>query len=258
MLSLAGVDVPRHVEGHPFLGSERAEREYVFASRDRYDESYDMVRAVRDRRYKYVRHYYPGRPYVQWIPYRNRHPAMRELLRLSAEDELTGAAARFMADSRPAEELYDLHADPHETDNLVDDPGHGDALDRLRSALDDWQDRTGDRGLEDEATTVERGWPGGEQPTTAAPIFVPNAPENRGAEPVEDATLSAPATLRIHCSTQGASIGYALDGNPDEETHWRLYDGPIRLPEGETTIRAKAIRYGYEESQVASATVRVS
>jgi N-sulfoglucosamine sulfohydrolase len=258
-LSLAGVDVPRYVEGRPFLGPDRVDREYVFATRDRYDESYDMVRAVRDRRYKYVRHYYPGQPYVQWIPYRNRHPAMRELLRLSAAGDLEGVAARFMADVRPAEELYDIRADPHETENLVDDSDHADALERLRSALDDWQARTDDAGLEDERSTVERGWPGGEQPTTATPRFIPNAAENRGAEPVEDATLSAPATLRLHCSTQGASVGYTLDGGEaDEETHWRLFDGPIQLPEGETTIRAKAVRYGYAESPVASATLRVS
>jgi hypothetical protein len=35
-----------------------------------------MVRSVRDDRFRYVRHYYPERPYVQWVPYRNRHPAM--------------------------------------------------------------------------------------------------------------------------------------------------------------------------------------
>ncbi|WP_264822476.1 sulfatase/phosphatase domain-containing protein [Halocatena marina] len=80
-LSVAGVDVPQYIQGRPFLGPEADDecREYVFATRDRYDEEYDMMRSVRDERYRYVRNYYPERPYVQWIPYRNRHPAMEEL-----------------------------------------------------------------------------------------------------------------------------------------------------------------------------------
>ena len=34
------------------------------ATRDRYDESYDMIRAVRDKKYKYIRNYYPDKPYL--------------------------------------------------------------------------------------------------------------------------------------------------------------------------------------------------
>jgi arylsulfatase A-like enzyme len=257
-LSLAGLDVPQYVQGRPFLGSDRSEREYVFATRDRYDTAYDMVRAVRDDRYKYVRHYYPEQPYALWIPYRNRHPAMRELLRLDAAGELTGPPAQFMADSRPTEELYDLHADPHETENLADDPAHRDALERLRAALDDWRARTDDAGAESESEMVGRTGAGGpgERPRTATPRFVPNAPGNRGMEPVEGrCALDAPATLSIHCGTQGASLAYTTGTGADP--HWLLYDGPIEVPAGETTLRAKAVRYGYEESAERRVTVRV-
>jgi len=40
-------------------GDTSEEREYVVSTRDRYDESYDMVRSVRGERYRYVRHYRP-------------------------------------------------------------------------------------------------------------------------------------------------------------------------------------------------------
>ena len=49
LLSLADVPVPRHMQGQPFLGERSIKREYVYAARDRHDEAYDMVRAVRDR-----------------------------------------------------------------------------------------------------------------------------------------------------------------------------------------------------------------
>ena len=45
-------------------------------------------------------------------------------------------------------------------------------------------------------------------------------------------------------------MAYKLEG----DEHWRLYTEPIRLPEGETTIRAKAIRIGYLESEEVEAT----
>jgi arylsulfatase A-like enzyme len=60
VLSLAGIEVPAHMQGQAFLGGQRKPpRKYVFATRDRYDESYDMVRAVRDARFKYIRNCHP-------------------------------------------------------------------------------------------------------------------------------------------------------------------------------------------------------
>ena len=73
VLSLAGVPVPPHLHGRPFLGPDaHGGRDYVFVSRDRYDHMYDMVRASRDTRWKYIRHSDPNKPYVGWNSYRNK------------------------------------------------------------------------------------------------------------------------------------------------------------------------------------------
>jgi hypothetical protein len=45
---------------------------------------------------------------------------------------------------RPAEELYDLTADPHEQTNLAADPQHADRLTILRRELDAWMTQQGD------------------------------------------------------------------------------------------------------------------
>ena len=68
-----------------------APRDYLFASRDRYDESYDMVRAARDKRFKlYDKGDYPraGKLYdVHADPLENspiepgRHSDVRKRLR---------------------------------------------------------------------------------------------------------------------------------------------------------------------------------
>ncbi|GAB3040129.1 sulfatase-like hydrolase/transferase [Natronobiforma cellulositropha] len=256
MLAACGLERPRHLDGRPFLAEASAEaerpREYAFVTRDRYDESYDVVRSVRDERFTYVRHAEPGRPYRLWIPFRNRHPAMADLLRLDAEDALTGAQT-WVGDRRPAEELYDRANDPHETENLADDPSYAADLERLRGVLDDWLERVDDAGARSEARQVFEGWQGDEQPQTAQPAFVPNAPGEREERTMNDGgTLAEPATLSVHCSTQGASVGYTLEDGDDP--HWRLYTGPIPLETGETTVRTKAIRYGYGESEERAAT----
>ncbi|MBI3973392.1 MAG: DUF4976 domain-containing protein [Chloroflexi bacterium] len=50
----------------------------------------------------------------------------------------------------PSLELYDLKADPLETQNLVDDPAYAGVLDRLAARLYAWMEATDDsvlRGL---------------------------------------------------------------------------------------------------------------
>jgi hypothetical protein len=100
-------------------------------------------------------------------------------------------------------------------------------------------------------------WPGRQQPTTAAPIFIPIAPEHPGLEPAgEGSTFAAPLLVQLHCATQGASIAYTLEEG--DSVHWQLYTGPLSLPPGVTTLRAKAIRYGYKESEERQATFTVT
>jgi len=273
VLELTGARRPPYLDGIPFLGDDPdiTEREYAFAARDRIDESYDMVRAVRTRRFKYVRNYYPENPRVQWVPYRTQGPAMSDLLELYRNDELTGPPARLFG-PRPPEELYDVRADPDETTNLADDPAYRDVLVELRNRLDEWRDEYDDLGDEPEREMVERMHPNRETRTTdrnveglretAPPVFVPNAAENPTREAVERGEFSAPALLQLECSTQGASIAYAVDTDPrsfdGHHRGWQLYTEPIELPAGETTVYAKAVRYGYVESETREATFVVT
>jgi N-sulfoglucosamine sulfohydrolase len=258
MLSLAGTDPPAYLHGDPFLESNNTHREYVFSTRDRYDEEYDMIRSVRDDRFRYVRNYYSERPYVLYIPYRNTHPAMQELLRLYGENSLDDVQRRWFSDSRPPEELYDLQEDPHEVTNIATNPEYEAVLERFRDVLDNWRTRTGDRGVaeEDEAQMRNRCWPEGEQPRTATPAFVPNAPGNRSQSTTTGGRFDGPMTVSIYCPTQGASIGYTTDTGTDP--HWKLFNGPLRFEPGETvTVRTKAVRYGYKESSEIKATFTV-
>jgi len=152
VLSLTGVEIPDYMEGHAFLGPRAGEpREHVFAVRDRVDEVYEMSRAVRDRRYKYIRNYLPHRPVMQYSTFSEKTPTRREIRRLATEGKLAGATAILAAPIKPAEELYDTQADPHEIRNLADSPEHVAILARMRGVHRRWMLETHDTGLLQEA-----------------------------------------------------------------------------------------------------------
>jgi len=245
VLSMAGVPVPVHMQGKAFLGDQAAEpREYIYGARDRFDESYDMVRAVRDKRYKYIRNYYPNQPYVLHLPYRNRNRTMQELIRLDTEGKLTGPQKLWMRDTRPPEELYDTEKDPYEIHNLANDPKYKSILQRKRSEMDRWMEEIDDLGDIPEEQMVERMWPGHVQPETHAPLILQYG--STDMEPLTAVNAPQPVTVVLYSSTQGASLGYTTDTG--DNPAWQLYTGPITPPRGKTTLRAKAIRYGYKES----------
>jgi arylsulfatase A-like enzyme len=145
-LVLAGVTLPKNMQGQDFLGANAKGRKYIFGARDRCDETVDRIRSVRDDRYKYIRNYMPERPYTQPNAYKERqYPALAVLKRLHAEGKLTPEQELFMADTRPLEEFYDLEADPHEVHNLTNSPEHAKKLKELRDAMEAWMKECDDR-----------------------------------------------------------------------------------------------------------------
>ncbi|MHC4521189.1 MAG: sulfatase/phosphatase domain-containing protein, partial [Planctomycetota bacterium] len=157
----AGIDPPRHLQGHPFMGPDRRTRRYVFAARDRCGETVDRVRCVRSHQYKYIRNYDPDRPYTQFTGYKKlQYPVLTLMDVLHRHGKLTPEHARFMATARPAEELYDLREDPFELHNLADDPNCEKALKQHRRKLDEWVKTTEDQGETPEPDGVRDYWRG--------------------------------------------------------------------------------------------------
>lgn len=116
------------------------------------------MRTVRDGRFKLIRNYEPQRPYLQRMAYAEiTNPTYNRMRQLFAEGKLNADEAKFMAAHRPAEELYDLKADPFELHNLADDPSQQATLVRLRAKLDDWIAGTRDQGVIPENAEVVAG-----------------------------------------------------------------------------------------------------
>jgi N-sulfoglucosamine sulfohydrolase len=141
VLSLAGVKVADHMQGVAFLGQQAGPpRQYIHGFRDRMDERYDMIRAVRDSRYKYIRNFQPHKPYFhgQYLGYANRMPTLRIWQEMSRTGDLNEVQMQWMGPGKPVEELYDTQADPWEVNNLVESPDHRSKLVELREELHRW------------------------------------------------------------------------------------------------------------------------
>lgn len=148
VMNLAGLETPGYMQGQAFLGTNPAKpRDYVFGMRDRMDERYDIIRSVRDKRYRYIRNYEPLKTYYQYMNTPEKGATMKEIRRVQAEGKLPAAAEMFMAEHKPVEELYDLKNDPHEIDNLAGKPKYRKILERMRRVHLDWVKETKDLGL---------------------------------------------------------------------------------------------------------------
>lgn len=155
-LAMTGIEVPDHMHGRDMFAPDFA-RDFVVAARDRCDYTIDRIRAVVTDRYKYIRNFMTDRPYLQ-PQYRDGSDYMEVLKQLHREGKLNEVQARFVSDERPAEELYDLKNDPHETNNLVHSwkREHAMALGRCRTILHRWIIETDDKGRYPESDAALR------------------------------------------------------------------------------------------------------
>src|SRR5262249_44501107 len=108
------------------------------------------LRAVRTRRWKYIRNLDPTAEHHTHIDRGRVGSDGREYWDSWVEAARTDPAAAAVVrryHHRPPEELYDLEADPWETSSLASDPAHAATLARLRADLDAWMAAQGDAGL---------------------------------------------------------------------------------------------------------------
>ena len=152
VLDVAGVVPPVALHGKSLLGNGLKERKYVFAARDKMDETHDSMRAIRSRDYKLILNLMPDRPWCQYNNYKERsYPMLAEMNRMNLLGQLTPAQARFFAASKPTIELFHLKDDPYEIKNLANDPRYADVKSTLLTALNQWRNEV----IEDQGVSVE-------------------------------------------------------------------------------------------------------
>lgn len=156
LLSIAGIPVPDYLQGHAFLGKQKtADPEYAYLFRGRMDERYDMSRAVRDQKFRYIRNYMPHRAYGQRLEYLWKAPSVGSWEQAFLKGECNEVQSIFWK-TKPSEELYDVENDPWEVNNLAGIPEYKEVLEKMRKANRDHLLEIYDTGFLPEADRSER------------------------------------------------------------------------------------------------------
>jgi hypothetical protein len=132
------------MEGLDLLDANLATRTEIYASRDGVDGTFDQSRMVRTKRYKFICNEYPELPYINGN-YAKSHLQDKDLVELFEAGKLTPAQAAFLKPEKPAEELYDIEADPFEVNNLAANPEYASIRDELSAKLEAHRKATDDR-----------------------------------------------------------------------------------------------------------------
>ena len=213
VLSLAGVKIPDYMQGRAFAGpAKAAANEFVFLTRDRMDERYDMMRSIADSRWLYIHNYRPDLSYVQPLEYLFQARGYQSWARMAREGKLTPATAQFWGE-KPTEELYDMQSDPDSVNNLAANPAHRETLARMRAALKERVLAVNDNGFLPEGSALE-GYEASRKP---------------GAYPLERA--SALASLASERNVANLPQLLATLDDPCEPMRWWAAQGCTMLRE---------------------------
>ncbi len=149
LLAAAGVPAGPRMSGHSFLpllqNQPFTPRSHVFIERgshgsnapvrtDISSSGYDLARAVRSDRWKFI---YNCTPWVPYSPVDSAGgPGWKQMQAAAADGTLSAPLiSTYFTAPRPVYELYDLDADPSELRNLAGHPETADIEKELREAL---------------------------------------------------------------------------------------------------------------------------
>ncbi len=248
VLNLAQAKIPAHIQGQAFLGlNQPPAREYVYGARDRMDERYDIIRMVRDKRFKYIRNYEPLKTYYQYMNTPEKGATMTDLRNLHEAGMLNTSAEYYFSKNKPVEELYDTQHDPHELHNLADNKEHQLTLMRLRQVHIQWVQNTKDLGLIAEPILIERQAELGNQYDIL--------------RKTEDTTLvkriSETALLASEGATAKRKLVAALQDNDSAVRYWAATGlGNIGKPAADTAAQLEVMLQEEPSSVVRTAAAR--
>ena len=148
ILSIANIDIPKIYQGKPFLGFKKSleKRKYLFTASDRFDELTDRIRAVKSKKFKYIRNYNTEKPHALNVVYRTQMNLMKHLNELNKTNSLSEKQKLWFQAPKSPEEFYDLENDPFELNNLIENEEFSSHIYELKLQLDSWLMNINDLG----------------------------------------------------------------------------------------------------------------
>ena len=226
LLSWAGIAPPKVMQGKARFGvyKDSAENNYIFATSDRFDEMYDKLRAVRTKRFKYIRNYNPEISNALAVKYREQMPMMQNMMTLQTLGKLDSIPSLWFRTPKPEEELYVMENDPFELVNLSNQVQFQDTLVHLRKVLNSWVKETNDLGRTPEKDLITMWFPDGEQPKLKPLQLVEKGDK-----------------INLISDKSDATIIWKEPG----DVSWHIFSEPLNK---NISFTAKAVRIGYTDS----------
>jgi N-sulfoglucosamine sulfohydrolase len=131
---------------------------------------------------------------------------MKELLKMRDAGELDKNQSLWFRQTKEDEELFDLENDPHELNNIANDPSYGEVLFTLRNECSRWMKAIDDKGYVNEVDLISQFYPEGKAQSTAGPEIKINN-----------------GKIHVSCKTPGAQIGYRYASEKAPYLGWKKY-----------------------------------
>lgn len=153
VLDAAGGNTPGGIDGKSFApvlrGKQTTHRSEIFTTHSG-DGRWNVypIRSVRTDDWKYIRNLHPEFAFTTHIDLAGNLGQRAYFSTWEDAAKTNELAAEIVKryHVRPAEELYDLRADPHEQRNLADDPQHAAVLKKMRKQVKTWMRKQDDAG----------------------------------------------------------------------------------------------------------------
>lgn len=146
LCELAGAAISETFQGEsfvPVLKNYSAQTRDFIAAEHNWHDYQACERAVRNKQYLYIRNAFPhlnASPPADAV----RSITYREMIKMYHAGELNGNQLDCFIEPRPAEELYDVVKDPDQFNNLAENPGYADTLNKMRQLMNDWTEKFDD------------------------------------------------------------------------------------------------------------------
>lgn len=229
VLGFTQTEIPFYMKGFDYSQENAKERDFIYSVRGRMDEQYIRSYYLRDRHYQYVQNI-DLTPNGASVVFRDALATTKVLNRAHTEGQLSPQQEQWY-EKKKVEELYNLDKDPFQINNVSGDKSQQKTLNYYREKMEAWRNQNNDMGIVSEAQMVQDLLNDQGKPYVTLP-------------PVAEVD-NVSGKIYIANRTTDASIGYSMDGNV-----WQIYTQAFLVPKGVKEIKIKAVRYGWEESDV--------
>ncbi len=137
VLNIAGIEIPKTMQGQPFLGSKNigSPKSFAFLYSQRYGEqSFKFARGLTDGKIRYTKNFHPHRDRTSYSGYGYGLASWRSYLAEYKSGNLDAKAGLIWQPTQPKEELFNVTNDPWEVDNLITEgsrPKQADILSKI-------------------------------------------------------------------------------------------------------------------------------